>query len=619
MKKLTEEELRHTVEMVPGYFCHVSATGHFLWLDPAWENLLGHPVSAMGGTSVLEYIHPDDRHRTVQVMSVLATGEPMEGFVNRYLTKTGGLVHLEWAGRSHNGVLYALARDVTRRVANEQRLAEYHHLLQLAGDIARIGHWRVDLVADTLHWSPQTFRIHGMDPDGSGPSLAHAIDVYHPQDRADVEAAVSKVASGGGSFEFEKRIIRTDGEERLVRSRGVAEVDATGRTIAIIGIFQDLTDERRMLLEVKESERLASITNLAAGIAHEINNPLQYLMAGIESLAELIDALRPNSKNDLIEDAQATLVDCRHGVNQVKRIVGDLRTLTNGPQDAHTLELLDIAEASTTAVSMTRHEFTKDGCRPVLCTHAPTARIRGNSSELIQVFMNLLTNAHHATVSAGSSADVRMATFTDRDGNIIVEVRDNGTGVPPELHTRIFEPFFTTKPLGIGHGMGLHICRTIVRDHGGDLSVDSRPGRTVFRLRLPPGESISPQEAAPDALPRVLIVDDDARVARGVSMMLRRQFDCTVHNEPEAALATLLGSSFDVVISDIMMPGMTGWELAQRAIQERPALASRMILMSGAAPDEYRPEQAPELPFLQKPFTREDLCVLIDAVLASAQ
>lgn len=204
-------------------------------------------------------------------------------------------------------------------------------------------------------------------------------------------------------------------------------------------------------------------------------------------------------------------------------------------------------------------------------------------------------------------ARIRVTCNTDAQGWAIVEIEDNGPGVPMQDQHRIFEPFYTTKPLGIGSGLGLHISRSIVERRGGRISVKSTPGLTVFQVRLPPAGVVPTEEPANSMLPKVLIVDDDARVARTVARMLEGSFQCTVETEPKVALTRMLTESFDLVICDVMMPGMTGWELVQAASKKKPSLRAITLLMSGADPEKHRPLDALPLPCLEKPFGPREL------------
>jgi CheY-like chemotaxis protein/anti-sigma regulatory factor (Ser/Thr protein kinase) len=249
--------------------------------------------------------------------------------------------------------------------------------------------------------------------------------------------------------------------------------------------------------------------------------------------------------------------------------------------------------------------------------------VAGNEARLGQVLVNLLMNAVQALPEVNSQANrIRASTFTDERGRAVVEVEDNGHGIPPEYLGRIFDPFFTTKPMGQGTGLGLALSHAIVSEAGGEIQVRSQLGAgTCFRVLFPPAEQASaPREAVsaprpPQRALRVLVVDDEPSVGSALKRTLGRIHEVVATTEARHALELLRqGGQFDAILCDVMMPRMSGMEF-YRALQDQfPALVQRVVFMTGGSfTDAARLflAQVPN-PTLDKPFDRDH----IDAVLS---
>jgi CheY-like chemotaxis protein len=245
--------------------------------------------------------------------------------------------------------------------------------------------------------------------------------------------------------------------------------------------------------------------------------------------------------------------------------------------------------------------------------------VDGSELRLGQVFVNLLVNAGHA-IAPGRAHENRVQVMarTDNRGWALIEVRDSGQGIPPDIQGKIFDPFFTTKAPGLGTGLGLSVCHGIVTSLGGDITFDSEIGKgTVFRVRLPPAPARAavarkqvelPSATAPRA--SILIIDDEPLVRRAIERSLDRDHDVVAAATAGEALARLAsGERFDLILCDLMMPEMTGMEMAERLKREDPAVAERMVFLSGGA---FTPEAVEFLRtassrFIEKPFLPDDL------------
>jgi PAS domain S-box-containing protein len=379
---------------------------------------------------------------------------------------------------------------------------------------------------------------------------------------------------------------RTKGHHVLDVEVVTQELQLDGRS-TWLSIVDDVTERKRMEARLRVSDRMASVGTLAAGVAHEINNPLTYVISNLSFIA---DALRTAEVGT--PELRDVLGEAQEGAERIRVIVRDLKSFSKpedleaGPVDVHQM----LNASINMAFNEIRHRarLVKD--------YAPSPPIaHGNEARLGQVFLNLLVNAAQAIPEGDAERnEIRISTREMDTGYAVVEVRDSGAGIPEELHGRLFDPFFTTK-VGAGTGLGLSICHNIVAAHGGRLEVESAPGAgTIFRVLLPLGGSkhvpAGPRPPRLSTIPpglrrgRILVVDDDAKVAAALRRHLAKEHDVTVIARGADVLASIQGGTkFDVILCDLMMPEMTGMELHGRLVEAAPDQAERMIFVTGGA------------------------------------
>jgi CheY-like chemotaxis protein/two-component sensor histidine kinase len=356
---------------------------------------------------------------------------------------------------------------------------------------------------------------------------------------------------------------------------------------------------------------LASVGTLAAGVAHEINNPLVYVMSNLDMAIEEIRASAGAAFYAPAKELEEMLVEARQGAERVSKIVRALRIFSRADEERRTS--IDLRPTLELAINMTFNEIRH---RAKLVTdYGETPQIEADAARLGQVFVNLLVNAAQAIPAGAADAnEIRITTSTDPTGKAVVEVRDTGPGIPDQLLGRIFDPFFTTKPVGVGTGLGLSICHSIMTAMGGDISVSSEVGRgTTFQVVIPRARCAQPAPTVAVGVPSpsssgrraaVLVVDDEP----GVGMVLRRilrDHDVTVLGSGAEALDVIAaGRQFDVIFSDLMMPQMTGMEFYRRVTLRSTDIAARMVFMTGGAFTAFAHEFLDEVgnERIEKPF-----------------
>jgi two-component system, cell cycle sensor histidine kinase and response regulator CckA len=382
--------------------------------------------------------------------------------------------------------------------------------------------------------------------------------------------------------EYRSRSI--DGRELTVEISSIP-IDLDGER-AVLAFARDVTERKAIQARLTQAERLSALGVLSAGVAHEINNPLAYVVLNLEVLER--ELTKPDGRTTpeaLLERVR----QARHGAERVATIVRDLKTFARA--DGWTRGPVHVESVLESALNVAQSETSKSA--RVTRRYADVPAVLGNGARLEQVFLNLVLNAAQA-IPEGDAANHEIRIELASDGETVrVEVGDDGVGMTREVLDRIFDPFFTTKPPGVGTGLGLPICRSIVRAHGGELDVHSAPGQgSTFTVILPRwvGERKQSEPSAPDAAPvtprgRVLVVDDEAAVGRTLSLVLEPDYDVTVVTTGEDGLAELRaakqGSGFDAILCDLVMPGMNGQELFHAAQKELPGIESRFIFMSG--------------------------------------
>jgi len=304
-------------------------------------------------------------------------------------------------------------------------------------------------------------------------------ELVHADQREEARQQFRELMGGlRPSIGGERRYLRPDGTAVAVQLRATAIPDEAGRPAFALGIVEDVTRQRWMEAQLRVSDRMASIGALAAGVAHEINNPLSYIGSNVRFALDGVEAgdVQP-------AELAVALREALEGAGRVKEIVRDLRMLSRAEDSKD--EACELAGVVGTVANMVRHQL-RD--RAALVTDVPAGLVAaGSAGRLGQVFLNLLINAAQA-IEPGAPAANRVAirARAGADGQLVVDVTDTGHGIAPEHLARIFDPFFTTKPVGLGTGLGLSICHGIVASLGGDIRAASTPGQgTTFHLQLP--------------------------------------------------------------------------------------------------------------------------------------
>jgi PAS domain S-box-containing protein len=527
----------------------------------------------------------------------------------------------------------AVNRDVTDRRRAEEALRRSEERLKLAVEATNDGLWDWNVPGDELYLSPRWYEMLGYGPEEIVGNAA-VRRLVHPDDRPLLARRFRAHARGeAAAYEAQHRVLAKSGEWRWVHNRGkIVERGPSGKPVRVIGTYTDITDQKKMQAQLLQSDRMASMGTLAAGVAHEINNPLAYVVANlgyvIEELTDAgVVAAGPGASpceepartlsGELLSETLRAMVEAREGAERVRAIVRDLKTFSRAEERGR--GSADVRRVLESAINLARNEIRHRARMVTEFGEVPW--VDASEHRLGQVFLNLLINAAQAIPEGRAQEnEVRAVTRTDALGRAVVEIRDTGCGIAPGDLGRIFEPFYTTKPVGVGTGLGLSICHGIVTGLGGDVEVESEPGKgSVFRVILPaaPGQRSDAPAQTQASRPergRILVVDDEPLVGKAVQRVLASQHEVVSESSARSALARLeRGESFDLVLCDLMMPQMTGMELHAAVSAIAPEMAERFVFLTGGAftpaAREFLDRSA--LRWVEKPFEPADLRDLV--------
>ncbi|GAB4216302.1 MAG: hypothetical protein OHK0013_42650 [Sandaracinaceae bacterium] len=476
-----------------------------------------------------------------------------------------------------------LDRQIAELAAARAKLEERDAWLELALDAGRVAIWQLDLASGEMHASAGLAEMLGLPP-GARPTAEIWLAAVHPDDRQAVTDAAVRAIERRDGYEIDYRVQRPDGVAWLRAKARVLRAPSGGGGLVAIGTVADVTAQKSLEARLRFADRFIAAGTLAAGVAHEINNPLAYLLGNVELMRR-----RLATDHDRERFAEA-LDDMADGLHRIRDVVRDLSTLSRPEEEVVTpVDVRRVIDAAIRIVTPSVKHRTRVETR---YADAPLP-VLANESRLGQVFMNLLLNASQAMPERPRSESLVQVSARREGERVVVEVVDNGSGIAPEHLPRLFDPFVTTKDVGLGTGLGLSVCQGIVHALGGAIEVESSLGvGSTFRVLLPAARALSAAEATPsvEAPVRgtVLVVDDERLVRRAIVRLLEERGYTVLEAESAAEARTLAEThpDLDVIVCDVVMPEQSGAELRAHLERTRPELARRMVFVTGGAATE---------------------------------
>ena len=616
----------------------LDAVGRVIRWNLGMERLTGYEAGEVLGRSFRDLPTVVDLHRAEDIVARVMHGETLEGIEEEGRCKDGRLVNvvltmspIRGAGGARDGIS-VIVRDVTERRQLEQSFREIHRQIVESEhkflDLVEKGHDSIFFLSaeegTVLRANARAEAQMGLSREAL---VGRGYLTLHPEAHGEAARALfASVVGGGGSRSAEISLSRDSGDP--------IDVEVTPGVLAFGGrnvvqwVCRDISERRRadrekemLQLQLIQTEKLSAIGQLISGVAHELNNPL----TGVIGYAQLM------AGQECDEKVKRGLETVYAEARRCQRIVQNLLTFARKHKPEKTsIDINDILERT---IELRSYQLRTDDVQVEVSLSKDVPSTMGDFHQLQQVFMNIVNNAHQALVSAGKGGRLSIRSTT-RPGWIRIEMADDGPGIAPENLNKVFDPFFTTKPVGQGTGLGLSICFGIVEEHDGRIFVTSPPGEgTTFTIDLPVLRPAGVQTEAgerraaplpgpaPRAGGRVLIVDDEPSIIEVLSEALRscgHEVDTAI--DGRLALRKILDGPYDLVITDLKMPGMDGRRLFREVTQARPALAERFIFSTGDVIARETREflEGTGKPWVEKPFDMERVFMLLDQVLAGA-
>jgi len=519
--------------------------------------------------------------------------------------------------------LLTFHRDITERKQAEAALRESLLFRREAEKIGHIGAWKVNPATDFLYWTEGVYEIIEAPLDYR-PGLEEGLKSYDAESIPALRQALKTALQEGTPFVLEAGVTTMKGRHVWTEFRGLGRIEE-GEDAYVMGTLQDVTERKRLEDQIRQSQKLEAIGQLAGGVAHDFNNLLTTIL-----MQSTLEEARTDLPSEIVEAFQDIRQAAELGASLTRQLLLFSRRQIMQPH------IVDLNDLVNNLAKLLRRIVGED-IQLKLDLHTAPLWLYADPGMLDQVVMNFTINARDAMPKGGSltltTDDVRLDADQARQyvdaipGHYArLTVTDTGTGIPPEILPRIFEPFFTTKEVGKGTGLGLATVFGIVKQHRGWLNVQSTPGQgTTFRVHLPispapqPQNTVSAQTKTPGGSETILLVEDDPAVRSAAQATLQHQGYTVLvcdHGIAAQAVSRQYPDTIDLLLTDIVMPeGLYGRELAAQLVKERPGL--KVIYMSG-----YNAELAGgELTlqtnqrFLQKPFRPNQLLALVRSCL----
>jgi len=617
----TEEHFRILMDLLP--ICLLAVRGGIvLYANPGLLRLLGYDqAEELLGRPALS-LFPPEEHLKIQnrIKNITQMGHADNPVIEILMIRKNGeniFVEGESTAVVHKGVptIMVVLRDIHSRKKAEEalRVSEENFrsiIVKMPEGVLIVDEERV------LFANPALSKMMGYPPSEELAGRPKFV-FFHPDYHSVIRSRIQRIfGKDGVNPPLRLKLITQNG--------GTVEAESSSISIrydgkpAVLGVLRDLTLQNQMEHHSALQDKLATVGTLAAGIAHEINNPLNYLLANLvfltENFAEIkkqmdLRGCADERSGKLFKEITEEMADTTQGGERIRDIVRGLKSFVRSNEDE--LVEVDLNQTAESAISLTLHEMTRKA-QVVRNFAQGLPPVTVNPGKLLQVFINLLINAAQSIDDNHPQENQILVRTGRREGMVFAEFTDTGRGIPEKIQEHIFDTFFTTKPIGMGTGLGLSICQEIVRRYQGTLEVQSQPGMGAsFTVSLPVkdaakalGTDLGPP---PDQdRGRILVVDDEPANLEVFNRLLKKKNEVLSALTGLDALAILQREKglVDSIVTDINMPDMDGVALYQRIAEKFPGLEKRVVFVTGGI---FTPETKDFLknlpnPCLEKPF-----------------
>ncbi len=626
-----ERSFQSLVYELPALICEFRQDSTLTFVNRTYCEYFGMTPEQLIGKPFFDFLPEDDREKARQAFLALTPENPVKAYSHQVLHQ-GKLTWQSWLDRAvfnerGEAVKYqSVGFDITEQQEAKEQLADSQRRLSLAQTLAEIGTWEYGIHSGHLYWTPECEALFGLSAGSFTETFDAFLEFVHPEDR-DYVIAVNKPITAdrkGHRFDYEHRIIRTDGAVRWVREFSGLVHDEAGEPEKIIGLVMDITELKRqeqkqehLQRQLSQAQKMESVGRLAGGIAHDYNNMLGVILGRTELAMELLDSQDP---------AYAELQDVHSAALSSSRLTKQLLVFSR--QQPHEPKHLDVNEAVDQTLKMVSNLIGED----IELTWRPGAGPMGvniDPTQLDQILLNIVINSRDAIESTGEitistefltvAASRQTSTVDLTPGEYVkLSIRDTGSGMDQETMDKVFDPFFTTKTCQKGGtGLGLPTVYGIVKQNSGGITVSSEPGKgTDFAVWLPRTEAAEQNEQPRQKQPprgsreHILVVEDDESMLEVVQSMLSglgyQPLGFTHGSDALKGLESIQGA-VPLMITDLIMPDISGRELAETVLRRYSGM--KILFMSGYTSDII--EQQGMLPasskLIHKPFSLAEI------------
>ena len=653
----SEERYRAVIEGAHDMIQSVAPDGRINFVNQAWLDTLGYTNDELPSLNLFQIIHPDSRPHCQEMFAKVMSGESVHDVQATLLTKDGRKILLEGNAtpRYIGGKVVAtqgIFRDITERKQMEQQLQEKNEQLDAQNEELRAINEELRATEEELQQSQEKLermfesvtegivvanldgtilkvnekavQMHGFASDDELLGK-NTFELVAPGDRERKANNVRKALKEGLIRSQEYTLLRADGSEFPGELSTSALKDASGNVIGHITIVRDITErkqmeerEKRLQQELNLTSRLASIGQLAAGVAHEINNPL----TGVIGFSHLL------MSRDIPDDMKQDLQVINSEAQRVAKIVENLLTFAHQRKPGR--EYVDINGIIARVLELRAYEMKVNNIEVETQLAPDLPHTMADAGQLQQVFLNIVLNAEHFMTKAHNKG--KLLVKTERiDGNIRASFTDDGPGISKENLDKVFNPFFTTKEVGTGTGLGLSICHGIITQHKGRIYAQSELGQgATFVIELPilddstqAGQTeVTKEEPQKPRGAKILVVDDEPAILAFLHRLLTEWgHSVETINNADAALDRLKTERYSLILLDIKMPGISGVELYRHIEAMTPALTRRIMFITGDVMETATRDflDKTKVPHITKPLNIELLKKTINHTLNQTQ